>query len=79
MIEIKAEKFSEGVNVESNIHGKSTDVGLEALHIIAVLMSEIKKDSEPTHAAILATLANCPSVLIGDYMGDEYISKGDMN
>lgn len=79
MINLKANTFSEGVGVESEFQGKDTDLGIEGLHIIAVLMSEIKKTAPNVHRAMIGTLAECSSILLGDYVGDEEIHKGGMN
>ena len=79
MIKLLATKSTEGVSVESEIRGRETDIGIEALHMIAVLMSEIKKDSESVHVAIMTTLAECPAILLGEYVADEYDSKGEID
>lgn len=79
MISMKSESFKEGVSVESEVNGVAKDIGIEALHLIAVLMREIKRDSDSVHMAILATLAEYPSILLGDYMADKEIIKGDLN
>lgn len=79
MVSLLVTKSTEGISVESEMRGTATDIGIEALHLIAVLMSEVKKDSESVHAAILASLAECPAILLGDYTADECRNMGDMN
>lgn len=79
MISLKAEKNSEGIGVESEFVGKGGDLGLEALHLIAVLIREMKGISPEIYGAIVSTLAGCPEILAGDYKGDETIVRGKMN
>lgn len=79
MINLKANTFSEGVSVESEFQGKDSDIGIEGLHIIAVLMSEIKKTAPNVHHAMIGALAECSSILLGDYAGYEEIHKGEIN
>lgn len=77
MITLKADKVSEGIEVQCEIEGTPMGCTLEVVHLIAVLMREIKTLSEDAHAAVLECLANDARVLLGEYVGDDAkIRKG---
>ena len=78
MIEVKATRKDEGVDVTIGLDGMIDDLGLEALYIIANLMREIKKADPRIHRAMIVTMAGNEEIMLGNVIADneDLMSKG---